>query len=302
MISNLTLRTAKYLHYESSNGHRVPIQLRFKGDSKDHVMKLIVTNFNGMMIEQLIREMLERVSGYNFSALESVIIDGNEIRINNMSNGAIEILCAAYEHKSDGFLNELLTASELTTRFAGIVYTNQPVLTYVHFVFANKDGYAIPFLFSVDVNIQQEHYIRPKRKLIEIEGNYSGYDNFVKFDEATNKSTIITYEPSAQYDFSFDVGRIRYMLLYKGLWRTVWTDDKPLKFNELISYELLPDIPGTTKLFNLVMIDGNKDGKTSTSILIGRSNNGLIVRGVPIDLSDFELLEDKGGLEGYVDV
>lgn len=219
-----------------------------------------------------------------------------------MSNAAIEILCAAYEHKSDGFLNELLTASELTTRFADIVYTNQPVLTYMHFVFANKDGNAIPFLFLVDVDAQQEHYIRPKRKLIEIEGNYAGYDNFVKFDQATNKSTIITYEPSAQYDFSFDVGRIRYMLLYKGLWRTVWTDDKPLKFNELISYELLPDVPGKTELFNLVMIDGNEEGKTSTSILIGRSNHGLIVRGVPIDLSDFELLEDKGGLEGYVDV
>jgi hypothetical protein len=302
MLSNLTFNTAKYLHHELSNDHRVPIQLRFKGDSKDHIMKLLITNFNGMMIEQLIREMLERVSGYNFSTLESVIIDGNEIRINNMSNAAIEILCAAYEHKSDGFLNELLTASELTTRFADIVYTNQPVLTYVYFVFANKDGNAIPFLFLVDVNVQQEHYIRPKRKLIEIDGNYSGYDNFVKFDQATNKSTIITYEPSAQYDFSFDVGRIRYMLLYKGLWRTVWTDDKPLKFNELISYELLPDVPGKTELFNLVMIDGNEEGKTSTSILIGRSNHGLIVRGVPIDLSDFELLEDKGGLEGYVDV
>lgn len=302
MLSNLTFNTAKYLHHELSNGHRVPIQLRFKGDSKDHIMKLLITNFNGMMIEQLIREMLERVSGYNFSTLESVIIDGNEIRINNMSNAAIEILCAAYEHKSDGFLNELLTASKLTTRFADIVYTNQPVLTYMHFVFANKDGNAIPFLFLVDVDAQQEHYIRPKRKLIEIEGNYAGYDNFVKFDQATNKSTIITYEPSAQYDFSFDVGRIRYMLLYKGLWRTVWTDDKPLKFNELISYELLPDVPGKTELFNLVMIDGNEEGKTSTSILIGRSNHGLIVRGVPIDLSDFELLEDKGGLEGYVDV
>lgn len=302
MLSNLTFNTAKYLHHELSNDHRVPIQLRFKGDSKDHIMKLLITNFNGMMIEQLIREMLERVSGYNFSTLESVIIDGNEIRINNMSNAAIEILCAAYEHKSDGFLNELLTASELTTRFADIVYTNQPVLTYVHFVFANKDGNAIPFLFLVDVNVQQEHYIRPKRKLVEIDGNYSGYDNFVKFDQATNKSTIITYEPSAQYDFSFDVGRIRYMLLYKGLWRTVWTDDKPLKFNELISYELLPDVPGKTELFNLVMIDGNEEGKTSTSILISRSNHGLIVHGVPIDLSDFELLEDKGGLEGYVDV
>ena len=302
MLSNLTFNTAKYLHHELSNDHRVPIQLRFKGDSKDHIMKLLITNFNGMMIEQLIREMLERVSGYNFSTLESVIIDGNEIRINNMSNAAIEILCAAYEHKSDGFLNELLTASELTTRFADIVYTNQPVLTYVYFVFANKDGNAIPFLFLVDVNVQQEHYIRPKRKLVEIDGNYSGYDNFVKFDQATNKSTIITYEPSAQYDFSFDVGRIRYMLLYKGLWRTVWTDDKPLKFNELISYELLPDVPGKTELFNLVMIDGNEEGKTSTSILIGRSNHGLIVHGVPIDLSDFELLEDKGGLEGYVDV
>ena len=302
MLSNLTFNTAKYLHHELSNDHRVPIQLRFKGDSKDHIMKLLITNFNGMMIEQLIREMLERVSGYNFSTLESVIIDGNEIRINNMSNAAIEILCAAYEHKSDGFLNELLTASELTTRFADIVYTNQPVLTYVYFVFANKDGNAIPFLFLVDVNVQQEHYIRPKRKLVEIDGNYSGYDNFVKFDQATNKSTIITYEPSAQYDFSFDVGRIRYMLLYKGLWRTVWTDDKPLKFNELISYELLPDVPGKTELFNLVMIDGNEEGKTSTSILISRSNHGLIVRGVPIDLSDFELLEDKGGLEGYVDV
>ena len=302
MLSNLTFNTAKYLHHELSNDHRVPIQLRFKGDSKDHIMKLLITNFNGMMIEQLIREMLERVSGYNFSTLESVIIDGNEIRINNMSNGAIGILCAAYEHKSDGFLNELLTASELTTRFAGIVYTNQPVLTYIHFVFANKDGYAIPFLFSVDVNVQQEHYIRPKRKLIEIDGNYSGYDNFVKFDQATNKSTIITYEPSAQYDFSFDVGRIRYVLLYRGFWRTAWTDDKLIKFEELTNYQLLPDIPGTTKLFNLVMIDGNEEGKTSTSILIGRSNHGLIVRGVPIDLSDFELLEDKGGLEGYVDV
>jgi len=302
MISNLTFSTAKYLHYESSNGHRVPIQLRFKGNSKDHIMKLIITNFNGIMIESLIRGMLEHVSGYNFSALESIIIDGNEIRINNMSNAAIEILCAAYEHRSDGFLNELLTASELTTRFAGIVYANDPVLTYIHFVFANKDGYAIPFLFSVDVNVQQEHYIRPKRKLVEIDGNYSGYDNFVKFDEATNQSTIITFEPSAQYDFSFDVGRIRYMLLYKGLWRTVWTDDKPLKFDELTSYQLLPDTPGTTKLFNLVMLDGNEDGKTSTSILIGRSSNGLIVRGVPIDLSDFELLEDKGGLEGHVDV